>query len=172
MRMLTFALLSLATLACAPLEQALISERPLPEKKDLPAYKPQYDELKERLLTRFLEDGHVISRQADQVLHQGDAILWTALSLAALPCQDAKKLWPGIQRSIKANKGMVTRYHPLPEKLTSDPTSRDMEMGFIFGLNAYYQKCPEAREQITRIWHQHALHLQSLNWSKLAACIG
>jgi hypothetical protein len=103
----------------------------------------------------FLDKGYVISKNASVPTHLGDSLLWTMIAAATIPCSDAEVLFNSVSQSVHANDGLVLRFDPLPEKLESNQTSRDMEVGFAFGMTFLYKNCPEMRSAIQATWSRH-----------------
>jgi len=137
---------------------------PLPQ--DVSAFKSKAIEYRQRLMTEFLENGYVVSKREGKPHHRGDSVLWTMIAAASSPCGVAKRLMEPVFQSLMASDGLLKRIEPLDPDSKTDPTSRDMETGFIFGITSYYIKCPEERSRIEDVWFAHVSYVQ--HYKKLA----
>jgi len=143
---------------CTAVESVLsvTPETTLPEPMDVSMHSAQAGFIEDRLFADFLLNNYVISKENNQQIHLGDSILWTMLAASSLPCERAKPLLSAVANSVIMNKGLVLRIEPLPPHLESDPTSRDMEIGFAFGMTVLFRNCPEYRPLIRQTWGLHA----------------
>ena len=122
-----------------------------PQKMDLREFDQREAELQERLRTRFLEKGYVVSRKGEKPHFVGDSLLWTGIAMGVLDCEIAREIFEAVHASAKKRRGGLVRIEPLPRSYNVDPTSRDMEVGAIFGFAAYFLSCedPEVVDLLT-----------------------
>lgn len=152
---------------CTAVESVLsvAPETNLPQPMDVSAFTNQAIFMENRLLSEFLLREYVISKENDQPTHLGDSLLWTMLAASSLPCGKSKDLLQAISDSVFRNNGLVLRIDPLPSHLGNDPTSRDMEIGFAFGMVLLFRNCPEHRTLIKRTWSLHITYVLALSHS-------
>ena len=142
---------------CTSIESVLSvnQSQSLPEPMDVSPFQNEAQQIQDRLLQNFLLGSYVVSRENKKPTHLGDSILWTMLTAASISCEKAAPLFLGVRDSIEENNGLLLRIDPLPTTLAKDPTSRDMEIGFAFGMTILYKNCLEFRDQIKKVWATH-----------------
>ena len=113
-----------------------------------------------RLEADFLAGGYVVARAADgSAADAGDALLWSSLALAALPCDAGAETLAAIASSAAHRGGALVRIEPLPPGYAGNETSRDMELGAAFGLAARAKKCPADYPALSHLWSSHHAYL-------------
>lgn len=128
----------------------------LPGSQDLSQFDGRYRELSSRLLSQFLENGYVVSRDSrGKAMHQGDSLIWSGIAMASLSCADAPRIMDSVLRSIERHDGRILRIDPLPSNYQGNETSRDAETGALFGFTTLSLRCPQYRTQLARAWERH-----------------
>lgn len=134
----------------------------LPGGQDLHEFDRAYGQMTSRLLSGFLEGGYVVSRDRRQEpMHQGDSLLWTTLAMASLPCAQASPILEALTRSIERHDGRILRFEPLPDSYRGNETSRDAEVGALYGFATLSQRCPQYRDSLARAWGRHREFVES-----------
>lgn len=156
-------------LSCVPMERLFFQAEgvSLPNAIDVSAYQEKARAVRKRVLSKFLLNGYVVSKKNGSPEHMGDAALWTSIAAASSPCSLAIQLLKPILQSITDRDGLLLRIDPLPESHKDDPTSRDMEVGLIFGIVSLYFKCPTTRPLISDVWIKHVAYVKN-NGGKLS----
>ena len=127
--------------SCREVEHILrINDNGLPEPIDLSVFNERAEQLELRLINEHLKDGYVVSYEDSTPREEGDALLWTGLAIASLPCHQRRNLMETLFKSVDKNNGAFLRIDPLPSSYSDDPTSRDMEVGALFGVVIYSLK--------------------------------
>lgn len=136
--------------------RACLESSGLPSLVSLREFDGEYESYADRLLRNFTEGGYVISLDKNgKALHKGDSLLWTSLAMASLPCDQAAVLRTALTASILRNNGRILRFDPLPASYQGNETSRDAEVGALFGFATHFQRCPEARADLRKAWQEH-----------------
>lgn len=140
-------LLQLTQLGCRDLEDIVgIRTKGLPPTQNLSTFDEQGEELERRLLTEFTTNGYVTSKEENGELAEfGDSLLWTGLALGALPCDRGLVMFEALEKTAEAYDGGFVRFQPLPQEYENDPTSRDMEVGAMFGLILHLKHCQQKK---------------------------
>ena len=102
-----------------------------------------YAETVDRLVSRFLHEGQVVSRDDDgSPQHRGDSLLWTGMALGVLPCDRIADVESALGANVEANGGHVVRFMPLPEEYRGGrEASLDGELGLLWGVAQYAKRC-------------------------------
>jgi len=88
-------------------------------------------------------------------MHQGDSLIWSGIAMASLPCDRADLIRKAITRSIEKNDGRILRFEPLPTSYQGNETSRDAEVGALFGFTQLSLRCPEMKNSLAAAWETH-----------------
>ena len=169
MRVIPFFLyLAISSVSCGEVERTLqptsrISA--LPSLEDLSMYDSKREELEQRLMSSFLtENGYVVSynKETGKAAKEGDSLLFTGLAMGVARCDRSKALFEAVKETFDKGDGEFIRIDPLPQSYIdeNDPTSRDMEIGILFGLVFYYERCGDDR--VIDMLKKHFLFLSSL----------
>jgi hypothetical protein len=127
---------SLLSCAKAPAKEA--------ETEPSAAVRARYLEASERLKRDFIDEGFVVSRNAETGApeHVGDALIWTGVALFALPCDLGNELDNAAIAMVDELDGGLYRHPKLP-----DAVSMDGALGLYFGVASRVARCPGARER-------------------------
>lgn len=119
---------------------------PKPEPVDPPEYlREHYAEAIDRLTSKHLEDGWVVSRLPDgSPEHVGDALIWTGLLLSALPCELGDPIESHLVDVINRHGGALVRYEPLGDYANGREASADGALGLYRGIAHRIEKCGRA----------------------------
>jgi len=135
---------------------ACLDPSELPNPRRIPAFDAQENELRARLVGKFLDDGYVVSREADgSPQHQGDSLIWSAIAMGILPCGQGAATTNAILDSVKKNDGRLIRIEPLPASYEGNETSRDQVTGALLGFVLRDERCPQDREALRSAWGRH-----------------
>lgn len=119
----------------------------------------RYHEAVERLSSSFMENGWVVSREADGTpQHTGDSLIWTGLWLAAAPCTAGIDSARMLQATILDLGGALVRFQPLPEKYVDNQASLDGALGLYRGIAHRITECEEI-EPWVEVVHRHKQYL-------------
>jgi hypothetical protein len=113
----------------------------------------------DRLVSRFLEDGWVVSRHADgSPEHQGDSLLFTGIALGTLDCAHKHDVEWALAKMLEDLGGGLYRHPSLSQKV-----SLDGALGLYFGL-ATGKKCPDSMVEWGHhlLLHRNYLHAHSM----------
>ena len=136
--------------------KACLKSSGLPGPVSLGEYDSRFADFSRRLERDFLEGGYVVSRNRHgEPMHQGDSLLWTSLAMASLSCHDAAPIRHALINSIRRNGGRILRFDPLPNDCKGNETSRDAEIGALFGFTIHSLRCPEAKTELAEAWRLH-----------------
>lgn len=103
----------------------------------------QYHDASVRLTSKFLDGPWVVSRGTDgSSQHQGEALLWSGVAMAALSCEDAAPIALGLADMIKRNGGYLVRYEPLGDYAGGREITLDGAVGLYRGVAAQITRCP------------------------------
>lgn len=136
-RLKPYLLASLLTLGCGKPND--------PEKGEPnPWLELRYEELVDRLVQNHLSPSKfVISKENGETRHEGDALIWTGITLGALPCEQADLISVGLRTAVKDNGGYLRRFEPLPDRyLGGREISLDGAIGVMFGVALTMKNCP------------------------------
>lgn len=121
----------------------------------------KFYDVAERLVKDFQVGGYVVSRDAQGRLeHQGDSALWTAIAMASLPCEQGQAFEDALVGSLLREDGRFIRFDPLPAGYRGNETSRDMEVGAIFGFAMRARQCPDRRPILKKAWKAHRAYVK------------
>jgi len=131
------------------------------EKTDPPvSVSDTYATAVDRLETDHLEDGWIVSRYQDgKPEHQGDALIWTGLALAALSCDRGAEIEDRMIRMLTDNGGSMVRYEPLGEYAGGREITFDGATGLYYGIFNRLKACG-THDKWRKAW---ALHLDALD---------
>jgi hypothetical protein len=128
----------------------------LPAPTTYPDMEKRGEELTRRLLSEFLENGYVVSRdRQNKPMHQGDSLIWSGIAMASLSCEDAAPIRKALVDSVLRHDGRFLRIDPLPASYKGNETSRDAETGALFGFTMHALRCPQFRPQLAHAWQKH-----------------
>lgn len=150
-------ILSILLTACATPKKPLDLPSRLPEKEDLSVVTPMARELLARLKSYNVDSGYVITRtESGEIEHKGDAVLWTGLAMAAVPCEDAEPLFTQVSLDTLRRGGMIGRWAASPNN--ERPSSRDQVRGVMIGFTDLAKRC--GKEDIAKeTWRLHAQYV-------------
>lgn len=114
-----------------------------PDLDDAPASVVEhYNGAVERLLSRHIENGWVVSRAPDgSPAHVGEGLIWTGLLLAALPCDLGDTVEAHLIDAIERHDGALVRYEPLGEYEGGREVSADGALGLYRGIAHRTEVC-------------------------------
>lgn len=104
-------------------------------------------------LQRWLLAGYVGNFVDGQLVSDQDSLLLTAIGFGVLPCSVGATMFDAVRSSAKARAGALIRTEPPTPGMIGNMTSRDMEVGAMFGLARYAKRCN--REAVTELWSGH-----------------
>lgn len=120
----------------------------IPGPQDTAEFDDLAEKLKIRLLSEFVDKkGYLVSLRDEKPAHVGDALKYTGIALSVLDCDEGQPLLGAILDGIVEMDGLAPRYRPLPDSRYGK-TSRDGEVGMLFGLASHWVRCPGSREGI------------------------
>ncbi|HYF59230.1 MAG TPA: hypothetical protein VEA81_09755 [Burkholderiaceae bacterium] len=107
-----------------------------------------------RLVAGHLDDGQVVSRNADgAAAHRGEALIWTWTLIGTLGCEDGAPLLARALERLRSNSGALYRYEPLPDEYVGgNEVSLDGEIGYWYGVARRLARCPADRELLAEAW--------------------
>ena len=101
-----------------------------------------YEETAERLATRFLDAGQVVSRLHGEPYHLGDSLIWTGIAAGAMPCRLVAPIEDALIANIESNAGHVVRFRPLPDEYRGGrEASLDGVLGLWSGIAKLAKRC-------------------------------
>lgn len=147
-------------------------EAKAPEKPNLETVKA-YEAASYRLTHGFLENGWVVSRDADGLArHRGDSLIWTGIAVGALPCETGVEPEDALIRSIQNNNGGLVRIEP---EVDVSEVSLDGAIGLYRGVAARVTNCPDYASKWAPVIEQHLAyvdaHSGSLNTASSAKLV-
>lgn len=137
-------LIFLCLLACSPAKDA--EEKAAPD----PAIISRYDSASDRALS-MTDRGFVVSRWEDgSTEHQGDALIWTGILLAHLPCDKGQPLEDALLKMVDDLGGGFYRHPSL-----SNSISLDGIVGAYRGISHRIVACPGSATKWAPRLQQH-----------------
>lgn len=124
------------------------------DKVDDSQSKPLYGIFQSRLMSDYLVDGFVISKEkSGEITDQGDSLLFTGLTLGVLDCELIQGFLLALDRMQDNFSGYLVRIDPLPEEFRQGDNfiSRDGATGALYGLQLAKRRCPALSEKIVHI---------------------
>lgn len=113
-----------------------------------------FAEYQDRLLSDYLLDGFVVSKERNGGFSdQGDSLLFTGLTLGVLDCNRSQGLLLAFERMQDNFSGYLVRVDPLPDEYRQGDNfiSRDGATGALYGLQLAKRRCPALSEKIDHI---------------------
>ncbi len=102
-----------------------------------------YSDASQRLMDNFLEMNRVVSRDKDKrPQNEGDSLLFSGISLYALPCSMSERIEKQLVSEILERDGALMR-HPT---LSRDDASLDSALGLYYGISERIKRCPGASD--------------------------
>lgn len=145
-----------------PDEDSKSRSRGWPAAENMDRYDEYTNELEDRLLEEFVENGYVVSREANgDHKHAGDAAKYTGIALGVLPCDKGHELEQALKSSLMRYDGQIQRFEPPIYSTNYGVTSRDAEVGVTFGFVMRNLRCgvPFSLE-----WQEHWDFVEGNNW--------
>lgn len=107
-----------------------------------------------RLTSTFLDNGQVVSRDADgNGVHLGDSLIWTGIALGVLGCDEGVGVSQALRARVVAGGGILERFEPLPSSYRAgNEVSLDGEIGLWFGFAARSRRCPAEAAELGQAW--------------------
>ena len=101
-----------------------------------------YEFLSTRLLSRFVENGFVVSRHPSGVPdHQGEGLLWSGIALDALRCEDGNAIEDSLIAGIVKRNGALVRTDPLLGYEGKNEITLDGALGLYRGIASRAKRC-------------------------------
>lgn len=120
-----------------------------PEPEPLPSMPPiedRFDAAQSRLQFDFLENGWVVSRNADASPdHQGEGLLWTGEWIGAASCSAGDASEAMLQDMIASRGGALVRFDPLGEYADGRQVTLDGALGLYHGVSERVKRCPDSK---------------------------
>lgn len=127
-------------LACSKKVKDIPPEDPLPEHILL------YNEASQRLVARFIENGWVVSRNAEGgPEHVGEGLIWAGVALSTLSCEQGTALEDHLIKMIYDQGGALVRYEPLGEYEGGREVTLDGALGLYLGVAYRIAHCAESK---------------------------
>jgi len=101
-----------------------------------------YEFLSTRLLSRFVENGYVVSRHpSGEPDHQGEGLLWSGIALDALRCEDGNAIEDSLIAGIVKRNGALVRTEPLLGYEGKNEITLDGALGLYRGIASRAKRC-------------------------------
>lgn len=121
----------------------------------------RYSQAEERLFKHFITDkGFIVSRWDDgSTEHEGEAVLWSGVAMAVLPCGDANPIEDGMIAMINRNGGALVRFEPLGEYENGREITIDGAIGLYHGIAYRLAHCDSGAKWLDA-WGLHLKYLE------------
>ncbi len=117
-------------------------DKPAPE-DPRQAVEARYEEAYQRLSSRFVENGWIVSRNGRAPEHTGEGLIWNGTFLSIAKCDDIA-IEQHLIRTIISNDGALIRYSPLGEYENGREVTLDGAIGLYRGIANRVARCPNA----------------------------
>lgn len=136
---------------------------PHPQVEPTPTAQERYAEAIDRLESGFVENGFIVSRWDDgRPEHMGEAILWTGLAMAHMPCERGNRFERRLIEVMLDHGGGLVRFEPLGEYANGREITVDGALGLYYGVADRIARC-NAADHWREPWRLHLAYLERHN---------